>query len=80
MAEKAKVYLMKRPADVSSETILALEELLREARAGNVQGLAYVALHAGAAMSHDVLGRCRLSPVLTAGMALSLLRDVEKLV
>lgn len=58
----------------SQDTIAALEDLLVEARAGRVVGLAYVAMHKVYEYTVDVTGECKSSPTLTRGM-LSTLDD-----
>ena len=79
MSAKPNLYLLHRPADVSPETIAELEDLLADARAGNVTGLIVSALYSGAAMTVNVTGRCRTIPVISLGMAHMLLQEIEKL-
>ena len=59
---------------VSREAIEKLEHLLREARAGRVIGIAYVAMHKTFAYTVDIAGETKRSPTLTRGM-LHLLDD-----
>jgi len=76
---KAQLVLFPRPSEVSQAVVEELEDLLKEAREGNVQGIAYIALHRGVAMSDNVLGRLRLSPVLALGMLRVLQKSIEEL-
>ena len=64
---KPKLALIHR-RDVSEETVQALSYLLREAKAGHVSGLAFVAFHNGYQFSTGVIGRSRELPTLTRGM------------
>lgn len=57
----------------NQETIETCRSLLREAEAGNVVGLAYMALHRGSDYSGHVVGRAKHTPVF----ALGLLRALE---
>lgn len=66
------------PSAISQDTIAALEDLLTEARAGRVVGLAYVAMHKVYDYTVDVAGECKSTPTHTRGMLLTLddeLRD-----
>lgn len=74
------VHLLPRLAAVSNETIQELEFLLREARAGNISGFAYLALHDGPKFSENIVGRCQAIPVLTLGMLRLLQKHVEELI
>ncbi len=51
----------------SKETIETLKALLAEARAGEIVGLAYIALQQGAEYTADVTGSCKTSRVITVG-------------
>ena len=57
---------------VSRETVEDLEHLLREALAGRIIGLAYVAMHKTFAYTVDISGETRRSPTMTRGMLLKL--------
>jgi hypothetical protein len=54
------------------ETIEALEYLLQEAKAGNVRGFAFVAMHRGLEFSTGVFGQLLTSKCLARGMVLEL--------
>jgi hypothetical protein len=58
--------LLVRPG-VSNETIAALEEMLAEARAGLLFGLAFVAIY-HKAYTANLVGAARLNPTHTRGM------------
>lgn len=73
-----KVVRLVRPA-VSREAVEELEHLLREAKAGRVIGLAYVAMHKAYDYSVDIAGETRRSPTLTRGMLLLLDEELAKI-
>lgn len=52
----------------SKETVDLLLSLLADARAGQVVGLAYIALHKGHEYEAGVTGTAKTSPLLTIGM------------
>jgi hypothetical protein len=58
----------------SSDTVEVLKYLLREAEAGKITGLAFVAIQHGPDYSTGVIGRARQTPTLTRGM-LQVLED-----
>lgn len=68
------------PLTVSAETISELETLLAEAKAGQITGLAYVALHRGAEFSVCARGRARFIPTHTLGALESLRQFVAKMI
>lgn len=68
------------PLTVSAETVSELETLLAEAKAGQLTGLAYVAMHRGADFSVNVRGRARFIPTHTLGALESLRRLVSDLI
>ena len=53
---------------LSTDTVDALRYLLREAEAGRITGLAFVAIQIGHDYSTGVIGRARYTPTLTRGM------------
>lgn len=63
----------------SEEVVRALEELLQQARSGNLIGLAWVAMHAGYEYSVDVAGETRRCPTFTRGMLMKLDDELSKL-
>lgn len=68
---KPKLALIQS-REVSEETVDVLKYLLSEATAGNVRGIAFVALHNGHEFSSGIIGKPRLVPVLTRGMVRAL--------
>lgn len=64
------VRLVQRQA--SKETIDALTALLAEAKAGEIVGLAYVALQPHGKYTGDAIGTARTARTLTLGALLSL--------
>jgi len=67
------VIAMAPPA-ASGDTVRALEALLKEARAGKVVGLAWIALKPGGSFEVDVVGEAHHAPVLLRG-CISVLYD-----
>lgn len=61
---------------ISLETVEALSLLLSQAQAGQITGLAYVALHKGHEYSADSVGRCQDLPALTRGMLCDLSEEI----
>jgi hypothetical protein len=57
---------------IDRETLEALEQLVADAKAGRIVGLAYVALHAGTDYSGDVVGRAKAHPIFTLGVCRAL--------
>lgn len=80
MPPELNIVALHKEMPVSSETVQALENLLQEAKKGHLTGIAYVALHTGAGMSQDVLGRCRGIPILTLGMLQMIQKYVQTLI
>jgi hypothetical protein len=76
---KCKVILLREHSADSKRLVEALRYLLREAEAGRVTGLAFVALHAGPEFSTGVIGRARHSPTLTRGMVHVLEDEIRKI-
>jgi len=62
----------RRQSAVSRDTIHCLERLLEAARAGQLQGLAYVAIHLHRNFSVNVCGEAHRSPVFARGALASL--------
>jgi hypothetical protein len=60
------------PDSLSTDTVEALSELLEQAKAGNVKGLAFVAVYKGAQFIVNVAGELVSNPVLARGMVASL--------
>jgi hypothetical protein len=60
------------PRRASKETIEVLTALLAEARAGQVVGLAYVAVHLNGIYTADATGDCKSARTLTLGALLHL--------
>lgn len=56
----------------SHETIAVLEELLSQARAGHILGIAFVAMRKGRKFVGDAAGEAYRNPVLTRGMVAEL--------
>ena len=59
--------ILSLPPVVCQRTILALERLITQARAGELVGLAYVAVHRKQ-FTIDCIGRAEDNPILTRGM------------
>jgi hypothetical protein len=57
---------------VDEQTVKTLSELLEQAKAGRLTGLAYVAVHPDSRYSGDVIGRCRAFPLYTRGVVAAL--------
>jgi hypothetical protein len=57
-----------------------LTRLAELARAGEIEGVAYVASHKGRAYSGDVLGSCRTNPVHTLGLAVLLREKIQQVI
>lgn len=77
MAEAEVIRLVVE--HVSSDTVRALEQLLLDARAGRIVGLAYVAMHKVYDYTVDAAGECRRSPTLARGMLARLDDELSKL-
>jgi hypothetical protein len=56
------------PNPVSLETVQILTKLLREAQAGELVGLAYVAIHPAYEFEADATGSARQLPEMAVGM------------
>ena len=55
------------PSTVSKDTVDELIALLHEARAGEIVGIAYVALHPGQVFTADFIGHARTASIFTLG-------------
>lgn len=61
------------PDKISGDTVRALEELLADARAGRLTGLAFVGIYSrGRRYIVNTAGQARVDPVTTRGMVGSL--------
>jgi len=60
----------------SSNTIAVLEELLAKARAGEVLGMAFVAMYRAREYEVGYTGECVRSPTFTLGMLVELMRHI----
>lgn len=63
---ECKVYAIH--SGISNETVDVLRYLLKQAEAGQLVGLAFVAIQHGSDYSTGVIGRARETPTLTRGM------------
>lgn len=65
----AAILRLLSPVDkpVNNETVRELEELLEQAKQGNLTGVAYIATHAGANFSLNATGRARYVPAYSLG-------------
>jgi hypothetical protein len=61
------------PRTVSQETVRELEDMLSQAKSGEIQGIAYVALHKGQAFSIATVGAALTAPTYCLG-AVSILK------
>ncbi len=77
--EERVVLHLVRPTS-SADIVQALEELLRDARRGQLVGLAWVAMHPGYEYSVDIAGETRRCPTFTRGLLLKLDDELAKLV
>lgn len=78
MGERSVVTLV--PDAVSQETIKTLELLLRDARNGQVIGVAYICMHKGYQYSVNIAGETRRSPTLTRGILTVLDDQLSKII
>lgn len=76
----AKLFVLKSVHVVNEETVQELEWLLKAARDGKLDGVAYAAIHKGGAVSCNVSGRARLIPLFTLGAVETLKGLVNSLV
>ena len=72
------IYLVS--AKISHDTISTLVSLLQEARAGQIIGLAFVALHQGSEYSVDIAGEVRQAPTHARGMVAVLDDQLSKMI
>ncbi len=68
------------PNRLSSDTVEALEMLLRRAKSGKLQGIAYVVMYQGREYTAGVAGECRRNPTFTRGMVAHLQDALGQLV
>ena len=66
------------PLEISSDTVDALEELLQQARNGEIIGLAFVAMYRRREYIVHSTGEARRSPTFTRGMLLALDDDLAR--
>lgn len=71
--------ILKPYSGAQDETAEALEDLLAEAKAGGLIGLAYVAVRHRRSYSVGAAGEARTYPLLTRGMLLSLDDELAEL-
>ncbi|HEX8106732.1 MAG TPA: hypothetical protein VF516_03340 [Kofleriaceae bacterium] len=62
-----KILTLAAPM-ISLETVATLVDLLTEAQAGEVIGIACVVIHRASQFSIDIAGEARKTPLLTRGM------------
>jgi hypothetical protein len=73
-----KVISLVEPV-VSTDTLCALECLLREARAGRLIGIAWVSMFEGYRYEVDIAGETRRCPTFTRGMLCKLDDELARL-
>lgn len=76
---RRRVYQLV-PAQMSEDTVEALEVLLHRARTGQLIGLAYVVMYKGRTYTAGAVGECRRNPTFTRGMVAHLNDALGKLV
>jgi len=72
---KAPFRLVGR--EPSRDTIAVLTELLAEAKAGRLLGVAFVAMHKAREYEIGYTGECARSPTFTQGMLLDLVHHIS---
>ena len=77
--EPRKIVALAQPA-VSTDTVCALEGLLREARAGRLIGIAWVSMFDGYRYEVDIAGETRRSPTFTRGMLCKLDDELSRII
>lgn len=60
------------PAKISGDTVESLQELLKDAIAGRVIGIAFVAMYKEREYTVDAAGEAKENPTFTRGMLLAL--------
>lgn len=68
------------PAVVSGEVVQALEEMLADAKAAQLVGIAWVAIYTGSRYEVDVAGEGRSAPACTRGYVAVLDDELSKLI
>lgn len=61
----------------SHDTVTVLAELLAEAKAGRVLGMAFVAMYQAREYEVGYTGECARSPTFTSGMLLDLVHQIS---
>lgn len=79
MHVRTNLVVLGAQKTISQETVDELEELVKEAKAGTITGIAYVAMHRGADISFNAAGRARFVPVYTLGAVESLKQYISSL-
>lgn len=74
------VVLLRPYAASQADTISALEDLLQDARPGELIGLAYVAMRLDRGYSVGVAGETKRSPTFTRGMLRLLDDELAKII
>ena len=74
----SRLVEVSRPA--ADEAVHALEDLLAQAKAGQLTGFIYVAMHSTGNLSYSVCGRSRYMPVYALGMADILKTYIQSLI
>lgn len=69
------LYVVKQAVD--RDTVEALAGLLKEARAGKVIGLAYLALYRGDDYSGDLVGNVKEHPLMARGICRALEDEIS---
>ena len=68
------------PYQISTDTVLACEQLLAEARRGDVIGIAFVVMRKQRSYWVYAAGECRRNPTFARGMVMALNDKLGKLV
>lgn len=75
------VFVLIQPSRrQESETVKALEQLLAQARAGEIVGLAYTALRENRSYSVGLAGEARCDPTYTKGMLGVLDNELDRII
>lgn len=73
------VVSLIRPT-VSEDTVMALEILLAEARAGQLVGIAYVGIYPARAYVVDMAGEAKKAPIFTLGTVVILEDQIARFI
>lgn len=74
------IHLHAVRACPNQDVVLVLTQLLEEAKAGKITGLAYAVIEQGSRYSADVVGRAKTSPLIALGIARALEETVARLI